>query len=216
VIRRESGVLKRIRATPLPTVTYLSAVLVSTLWVFVLQTLVTIGLGLSLYGAKGPENWLGMIPAVLVGVACFAGMGFGITALIRSAEGASAVVNLIVLPMAFLSGSFGPTRRYPEALRWFADLLPLTYLIRLLKDVYLHGDGSIWVGDKPSSLDRLVGDIVAQAGSPDKDLQRILVHENVEVPQDVYRAVMDRINAAGWRRIELDTQRGDPRPAARR
>ncbi len=71
-----------------------------------------------------------MIPAVLVGVACFAGMGFGITALIRSAEGASAVVNLIVLPMAFLSGSFGPTRKYPEVLRWLADLLPLTYLIR--------------------------------------------------------------------------------------
>ena len=40
----------------------------------------TIALGLSLYGAKGPENWLGMIPAVLVGVACFAGMGFGATA----------------------------------------------------------------------------------------------------------------------------------------
>ena len=80
-----------------------------------------------------------MIPAVLVGVACFAGMGFGITSLIRSAEGASAVVNLIVLPMAFLSGAFGPTRKYPEVLQWLADLLPLTYLIRLLKDVYLRG-----------------------------------------------------------------------------
>jgi ABC-2 type transport system permease protein len=139
VIRRESGVLKRIRATPLPTVTYLAAVLCSTLLVFVLQTLVTIALGLTLYGAHGPENRLGMIPAVLVGVACFAGMGFGATALIRSSEGASAVVNLIVLPMAFLSGSFGPTRKYPDALRWLADLLPLTYLIRLMKDVYLRG-----------------------------------------------------------------------------
>jgi ABC-2 type transport system permease protein len=139
VIRRESGVLKRIRATPLPTVTYLAAVLCSTLWVFVLQTLVTIGLGIGLYGAHGPENRLGMIPAVLVGVACFAGMGFGATALIRSSEGASAVVNLIVLPMAFLSGSFGPTRKYPDVLRWLADLLPLTYLIRLMKDVYLRG-----------------------------------------------------------------------------
>ena len=59
--------------------------------------------------------------------------------MIRSAQGASAVVNLIVLPMAFLSGSFGPTRRYPEVLQWIADLLPLTYLIRLLKDVYLRG-----------------------------------------------------------------------------
>lgn len=83
-------------------------------------------------------------------------------------------------------------------------------------DVYLHGDGSIWVGDKRSSLDLLVGDIVAQAGSPDKELQRIFVHENVEVPHDVYRGVMDSINAAGWHRIELDTQRGDPGPTAGR
>ena len=42
--------------------------------------------------------------------------------------------------MAFLSGSFGPTRQYPEVLRWIADVLPLTYLIDLLKDVYLRGD----------------------------------------------------------------------------
>ncbi len=139
VIRRESGVLKRIRATPLPASTYLVAVLCSTLVVFVLQTLVTIGLGLALYGAHGPENRLGMIPAILLGVACFAGMGFGAASLIRSSEGASAVVNLIVLPMAFLSGSFGPTRHYPEVLRWIADILPLTYLIRLMKDVYLRG-----------------------------------------------------------------------------
>ena len=65
VIRREGGVLKRLRATPLPMATYLAAVLVSTLVVFVLQMLVTIALGLSLYGANGPENWLGMIPVVL-------------------------------------------------------------------------------------------------------------------------------------------------------
>ena len=44
--------------------------------------------------------------------------------------------------MAFLSGSFGPTRNYPEVLQWVADVLPLTYLIRLIKDVYLRGESS--------------------------------------------------------------------------
>jgi len=140
VIRREGGLLKRLRATPLPPVTYLSAFLTSTVIVFVLQMLVTMALGFAVYGAKGPKNPVGLVLAGLAGVLCFAGMGFGIASLIRSAEGASAVVNLIVLPMAFLSGSFGATRRYPEALRWLAELLPLTYLIRLLKDVYLRGD----------------------------------------------------------------------------
>ena len=124
VIRRESGVLKRIRATPLPPATYLGAFLTSTLFVFVLQMLLTIALGVTLYGATGPENRLGMIPVVLLGGACFAGLGFGATAMIRSSEGASAVVNLIVLPMAFLSGLFGPTRHYPQVLQWIADVLP--------------------------------------------------------------------------------------------
>lgn len=77
--------------------------------------------------------------------------------------------------------------------------------------VYLNRDGALRVGDKRSSLDLLVGDIVGQAGSPDKTLQRIVLHENVEVSHADYRAVMDRIKAAGWLRIELDTQRGDPK-----
>jgi ABC-2 type transport system permease protein len=140
VIRREGGILKRIRATPLPPSTYLAAILTSTFFVFVLQTLVMMGLGIVLYGARGPQNVLGLVLAVLLGVAAFAGLGFGAASLIRSSEGASAVVNLVVLPMAFLSGSFGPTRRYPEVLQWIADVLPLTYLIDLLKQVYLRGD----------------------------------------------------------------------------
>jgi len=143
VIRRESGVLKRVRATPLPPATYLVAVLCSTLFVFVLQVLLTMALSIGLYGGSGPQNWLGLSLAVLVGVASFAGMGFAAAALIRSAEGSSAVVQLIVLPMAFLSGSFGPTRSYPAFLQAISDVLPLTYLIRILKNVYLRGE-SFW------------------------------------------------------------------------
>ena len=143
VIRRESGVLKRVRATPLPPATYLVAVLCSTLFVFVLQVLLTMALSIGLYGGSGPQNWLGLSLAVLVGVASFAGMGFAAAALIRSAEGSSAVVQLIVLPMAFLSGAFGPTRSYPAFLQAISDVLPLTYLIRILKNVYLRGE-SFW------------------------------------------------------------------------
>ncbi len=45
VIRRELGILKRLRATPLPAATYLAAVLLSTLLVFFLQMLLTVALG---------------------------------------------------------------------------------------------------------------------------------------------------------------------------
>ena len=140
VLRRESGTLKRLRATPLPTATYLTAVLVSTLLVFALQTLVTVALGVALYDAEGAESWAAVVPVVVLGGVAFAGLGFGTASLIRSAEGSSAVVNLIILPMAFLSGSFGPTSSYPDALQALADVLPLTYLIELVEAAYLDGE----------------------------------------------------------------------------
>jgi len=91
------------------------------------------------FGASPPENWLGLAGAVALGALAFAGLGVGAAALIRSAEGVSAVVNVIVLPMAFLSGSFGPTD-LPKFLQAVADVLPLTYYLDLVNSVYLDGE----------------------------------------------------------------------------
>lgn len=140
VARREAGVLKRLRATPLPPALYVLAVLLSTLLTFALQTLALVALGRLAFGASAPGNWLGLIGAVILGALCFAGLGVAAAALIRSAEGASAVVNVIVLPMAFLSGSFGPTRDFPTFLQAIADVLPLTYYLDVVQGVYLRGD----------------------------------------------------------------------------
>jgi ABC-2 type transport system permease protein len=141
VVRREAGVLKRLRSTPLPPTTYLAAVLLSTLFTFALQAVALLALGGLAFDASMPENWLGFAGAVVLGVACFAGLGFGSAALIRSAEGVSAVVNVVILPMAFLSGSFGPTAdNLPRVLELVADVLPLTYFLDIVNGVYLDGD----------------------------------------------------------------------------
>ena len=138
--RREAGILKRLRSTPLPPATYIAAVLTSTLLVFTLQTIALLALGTLVFGASAPANALGFAGAVVLGVACFAGLGVGAAALIRSAEGVSAVVNVIVLPMAFLSGSFGPRTELPPFLNAVADVLPLTYFLDIVNGVYLDGD----------------------------------------------------------------------------
>ncbi|MFO7573090.1 MAG: ABC transporter permease [Gaiellaceae bacterium] len=140
VVRREAGILKRLRSTPLSPGVYLAAVLASTLVVFTLQSLALLGLGGLAFGASMPANRLGFAGAIVLGVACFAGLGVGAAALIRSAEGVSAVVNVVVLPMAFLSGSFGPTREFPPFLQAIADVLPLTYFLRIVRGIYLEGD----------------------------------------------------------------------------
>jgi len=140
VVRREAGVLKRLRSTPLPAPVYLLAVLLSTLTTFALQSVALLALGGLGFGASMPANWLGFAGAIVLGVAAFAGLGFGAAALIRSAEGVSAVVNVVILPMAFLSGSFGLTSDFPPVLQAIADVLPLTYFLDIVDGVYLDGD----------------------------------------------------------------------------
>jgi ABC-2 type transport system permease protein len=149
IARRETGILKRIRSTPLPAATYLVAVLVSTLIVFTLQAAALFVLGKLLRSTPFPSHALSIVLLLALGAACFAALGLAVCGLIRSLEGSSAVVNVIVLPMAFLSGSFGPTRHYPRALRAIGDVLPLKYLVNSMNAIYLHGK-EIW--DRPGSV----------------------------------------------------------------
>jgi len=141
VIRRENGILKRLRSTPLPPSTYVVALLVSTLFVFALQTVALFLLGRALYGTPFPSAVGSFVATVVIGAAAFAALGTAMASVIRSAEGSSAVVNFILLPMAFLTGSFGPTHHYPAFLRAIGDVLPLKYFIKLVNAVYLRGHG---------------------------------------------------------------------------
>lgn len=143
VIRRELGLLKRVLSTPLPAVAYLTSVICSLLLVFAAQAVVILALGKILYDADLPSDWLSLALGYGLAAFCFAGMGLGLASVIRSAEGSSAVVNVIVLPMTFLSGGFGPTREYPEFLKAVADALPLTYLIDIVTGV-VYDDKRIW------------------------------------------------------------------------
>jgi ABC-2 type transport system permease protein len=149
VIRREYGILKRIRSTPLPPATYIAALLVSTLIVFALQTVALFLMGRALYSTPFPSDLGSLVVTVVIGAAVFAALGTVTASVIRSAEGSSAVVNFILLPMAFLSGAFGPTHHYPRFLRAIGDVLPLKYFINLVNSVYLHGHG-VWT--RPQDL----------------------------------------------------------------
>jgi ABC-2 type transport system permease protein len=100
-------------------------------------------LGRVLYDWHLPAEWPSLLAGFVLGFLCFAGMGLGAASLIRSGEGASAVVNVIILPMAFLSGGFGPTRDFPQFLQAIADVLPLTYLVDIVQAVVYDGEG-IW------------------------------------------------------------------------
>ncbi len=143
VIRREAGILKRLRATPLPAWAYISAVLAAFLVAFAVEVVGLLVLGRVLFGIGFPDRIVSLVLALLLGAVSFCGLGIGLTAVIRSAEGASAVVNAIYLPMSFIAGAFFSPRHFPSVLRAIADVLPLTYFLRLIRAVMLHGH-EIW------------------------------------------------------------------------
>ena len=143
VIRRETGVLKRLRATPLPAPAYVAALLCAFLAAFAVEVACLILLGRVLFGVPVPDRIGSLVLALLLGAVAFCGLGIGLTAVMRSAEGSSAVVNAIYLPMAFLAGAFFSPHHFPSVLRAIADVLPLTYFLRLVRNVMLHGQ-DIW------------------------------------------------------------------------
>jgi ABC-2 type transport system permease protein len=149
VIRREQSLLKRLRATPLPPPVLIAALLGSTIIVFYLETIALFLLGRAVFGTPFPTRYGSLFVVIAIGVVCFAALGVGLSGVVRSAEGSSAVVNLIVLPMAFLTGAFGPTQHYPRFLRAIGDVLPLKYLVDLVNAVYLHHH-SLW--SKPAAI----------------------------------------------------------------
>ena len=142
VIRRESGVLKRVRGTPLPPRVYLAAVIASTLVVIALESVAQIVVGRFLLGAGWPTAPGSLALALLLGVVVFAALGLALTGAVRSAEGSSAVVNAVYLPMAFVSGVFFSVGALPRFLEALAEISPLTYLLRLVRAAFVDGESA--------------------------------------------------------------------------
>lgn len=141
-IYREGGILKRLRATPLRSITILTAhVLVKLL--FTALTLV----GMVLAGKRyfptvvdAPYMSFGL--ALLYCTFCIISMGFLIASLVPTARFAQPVGTLILYPMVGISGLFFPIGALPPALQFVARILPLTYTVSLLRGIW-RGDG--WI-----------------------------------------------------------------------
>ena len=126
-IRRDEGVLKRWRGTPLSTSVYMagfvvSAVIIALGGVVLMLTLGYVAYDLVIVWAKMPAAFVTFI----VGVASFAALGLALASLVKSASSASAAANATLLPLAFVSNIFIPLEEdTPEWLRRIGDFFPL-------------------------------------------------------------------------------------------
>jgi ABC-2 type transport system permease protein len=140
VVRREAGLLKRVRGTPLSPLTYLAAVIGSMVTVIALQAAAQVLIGRFVLDAAWPASPGSFVVVLMMGAAAFAALGLAVTTFVRTGEGSSAVVNAIYLPMAFISGAFFSPRELPRFLEVVSEALPLTYLLRLIRSTFIEGE----------------------------------------------------------------------------
>ena len=107
--RRESGVLKRLRGTPLPAWTYFSGLLASSVVVCVLLTAITVTVGVFFYNVSAPHHLLPLFVALVLGAVTFSALGVAVSALTPNADAAPAIVQFPFFALAFISGTFFPT-----------------------------------------------------------------------------------------------------------
>lgn len=136
VIDRDTGILKRVRGTPLEPWMFMAARIGSTVWIAVVSVALMVTVGVVFFGVRLIAR---TAPAALltlaVGIACFAALGLAVVALSPSQSATQAITNAILLPMAFISDVFtvGPLPEWLETIGW---LFPLKHFANALGDTF--------------------------------------------------------------------------------
>ena len=137
VFQREEGILKRIRGTPLAPGSFVAANVVSSLMTALLLTLITLFLGIVVYGVDyRAATTPGFLAALVVGAACFCALGLAISGYVPNADAAPAVVNFAVFPLVFVSGIFFPVDGAPVWLRNGVKVFPVRPFADALQFVF--------------------------------------------------------------------------------
>jgi ABC-2 type transport system permease protein len=133
---REMGVLRRLKVTPLKSLTYILADLSTNLISVILGMAAVVLLGLLLYHVRFEGQVWAVALALLYSFLAMASVGYLIASLAPGARSAQIIGLSCLYPMVFLSGASMPLEMMPAGLQTFSKFLPLTYVVKLLRGAW--------------------------------------------------------------------------------
>jgi ABC-2 type transport system permease protein len=140
-MRRQYGILKRLRATPLPAWIYFVGLVAHCVMISIVEVALIIGVG-GLYGVPMPTNWGAILVTLVLGAASFCALGVAVASLIRNSEAAPAVVQFILFPLVFISGTYFPI--HSDVLNHIAGVLPVLPFNQALLGPFAQHTGFDW------------------------------------------------------------------------
>lgn len=134
---RDSGILKRIRGTPVPSWAYMAGKVASAVYLAAISVVLMLGVGIVFYGVELiPRTVPAAVVTFIVGVGCFSALGMLVAAVTPSGDAAPAITNATLLPIAFISDIFIPLTDPPRWMEVLGGLFPLKSFAVAFRDAF--------------------------------------------------------------------------------
>jgi ABC-2 type transport system permease protein len=128
VNRREMGLLKRLRLSPLPTWALLTAIVVSSMVIAAVEVVILLAVGRFGFNVHFPDNVGAFVVAIVVGMLCFSALGVAMSTLVPNQDAAGPIVSIIFFVLLFLSGLWFPLKP-GSGLAQFSAYFPVHHFI---------------------------------------------------------------------------------------
>jgi ABC-2 type transport system permease protein len=138
---RKKRLLKRLIATPMSRTQYLASFVLSRLTLLVIEVGLLLGFGALVFGVPFRGSLLGLVAICVLSSLAFTSVGLLVSSRAQTMEGASGLMNLVMLPMWIFSGVFFSASRFPETIQPLIQALPLTAVVDALRANILRGAG---------------------------------------------------------------------------
>ncbi len=136
---RETGVLKRRRAAPVPAAVLIGGQAVATVATTALTATILLLVAKLLYGVGLSAPAIAAVACTaLIGTLAFACIGYAVSGMIGSPDAAQPVVQMTMLPLWFISGVFIPVASLSRGLKDVADVFPVQHLANSLHLASVH------------------------------------------------------------------------------
>jgi hypothetical protein len=137
---RETGVLRRFKVAPISAAPVIVASLISGLVAYLPTVFLFLFFGKVIYHAPYPPRLASLIVFISLGLVAFRAVGMIVASVVNSAQEAQIVIQILYLPMLFLSGATFPVSLMPQWVQTIAQFLPATYLFQGITSILLGGE----------------------------------------------------------------------------
>ncbi|MBA2282198.1 MAG: ABC transporter permease [Actinomycetota bacterium] len=134
---RELGVLRRFRAAGLSAGVLVASEIVLGVVLGTVAVAVVLAAGSVVYGLQMPVDVVGVLGWYAAGLACFIAIGVALGSLMPTGRSASALGNLVFVPMFLLGGGGPPRAVMTSTMQTLSDVLPLSHVVGGLRQAWL-------------------------------------------------------------------------------